>query len=73
MQTYIVRIYRALPEDKGSVSGMIENIETGHKEFFNSLISLQSKLAHFIGKGQLELSDLTSQELKAIAPVAMTG
>ena len=28
MQTYIVRIYRALPEDKGSVSGMIENIET---------------------------------------------
>jgi hypothetical protein len=73
MQTYIVRVYRARPEDEGSISGMIEDIETGHKEFFKSLIDLQSKLAHSIGKGQLELSDLASQELNTIAPVAMTG
>jgi hypothetical protein len=73
MQTYIVRVYRARPGDEESVSGMIEDIETGHKELFNSLINLQSKLAHSIEKGQLELSDLASQELNTSAPVAMTG
>ena len=73
MQTYIVRVYRARPEDEGSVSGMIEDIETGHKEFFKSLNDLQSKLAHAIGKGQLELSDFASQESNTSVPVAMTG
>jgi hypothetical protein len=73
MQTYIVRVYRARPEDEGSVSGMIEDIETGHKELFKNQIDLQSKLAHFIGKGQLELPDFATQELNTSAPVAMTG
>ena len=31
MQTYIVRVYRARPEE-GSVSGVIEDIESGQKQ-----------------------------------------
>jgi hypothetical protein len=73
MQTYIVRVYRARPEDKGTVSGVIEDIESGQKQFFNSLIDLQLKLAHSIGRGQLDLPDLASQELNTPAPVAIAG
>ena len=29
MHTYIVRVYRARPEVEGSVSGIIEDIESG--------------------------------------------
>ena len=70
MQTYIVRVYRARPEDEGSVSGVIEDVESGQKEFFKSLIDLQSKLAHSIGNGQLELSDMTIQETSPLEHVA---
>ena len=70
MHTYIVRVYRARPEDKGSVSGVIEAIESGQKQSFNSLIDLQSKLAHSIGKGQLELSDLATLESEPLEHVA---
>ena len=62
MQTYIVRVYRARPEDEGSVSGVIEDIESGQKQNFNSLTNLQSMLAHTIGKGQIELPDLVIQK-----------
>jgi hypothetical protein len=62
MQTYIVRVYRTRPEDEGSVSGMIEDIESGQKQFFNSLIKLQSMLADSIGKCQLEFHDLAFQK-----------
>ena len=70
MQTYIVRVYRAHPEDEGSVSGMIEDIESGLKQSFNSFIDLQSKLAHSIGKGQLEFPDLAIQESPPLEHVA---
>jgi hypothetical protein len=70
MQTYIVRVYRARPEDEGSVSGIIEDIESGQKQSFNSLIDLQSKLAHSIGKGQLELSDMAIKESQPLENVA---
>jgi hypothetical protein len=70
MQTYIVRVYRARPEDEGSVSGIIEDIESGQKKSFNSLIDLQSKLAHSIGKGQLELSDMAIKESQPLENVA---
>ena len=73
MHTYIVRVYRARPEGEGSVSGIIEDIESGQKQSFNSLVDLQSKLAHSIGKGQLEPSDLVPQELLALDPIAMVG
>jgi hypothetical protein len=70
MQNYIVRVYRARPEDEGSVSGIIEDIESGQKKSFNSLIDLQSKLAHSIGKGQLELSDMAIKESQPLENVA---
>ena len=61
MQTYIVRIYRMRPEDEGSVSGMLEDIESGHKDIFNSLTNLQSKLSHSIEKRQIELDEFAAQ------------
>jgi hypothetical protein len=73
MQTYIVRVYRSRPEDEGSVSGLIEDIESGQKECFNSIASLQSMLAHSIGKGRLELPEKVSEESTAFDSVAMAG
>jgi hypothetical protein len=73
MQTYIVRVYRARPEDEGSVSGMIEDIESGLKQSFNSFIDLQTKLAHSIGNGQLGFPDLVPQELDTHENVAVIG
>ena len=70
MQTYIVRVYRACPEEEGSVSGVIEDIESGQNQNFKSLIDLQSKLAHSIGKGQIELTDLAIQESPQLDDVA---
>jgi hypothetical protein len=67
MQTYILRVYRARPNDV-SVSGMIEDIESGQKKHFNSLNDLLTILAKSLGKGQLELPELTIPD-----PVAMTG
>jgi hypothetical protein len=67
MQTYILRVYRARPNDV-SVSGMIEDIESGQKKHFNSLNDLLTILAKSLGKGQLELPELTVP-----GPVAMTG
>jgi len=52
MQTYIVRVYRALPANDGSVSGIIEDTESGQKESFHGLDGLRSLLAHSIMKGQ---------------------
>jgi hypothetical protein len=67
MQTYILRVYRARPNEV-SVSGMIEDIESGQKKHFNSLNDLLTILAKSLGKGQLELPELTIPD-----PVAMTG
>jgi hypothetical protein len=50
MQTYIVRIYRARPGEKEPISGVIEDIDSGQKEFFNDLIALQTMLANSIVK-----------------------
>jgi len=58
MQTYIVRVYRARPEDMGSVSGVIEDIESGQQEPFHSFNELETMLARSIGEGQLGLPDL---------------
>jgi len=73
MQTYIVRVYRACPEDAGSVAGVIEDVETGQKKYFNSFDKLQSMLAETIGMGQLELNEMVSEELTTLDPVAMAG
>jgi len=63
MPVYVVRVYRAHPEGAGSVSGVIEDSESGQKEPFHSISELQAMLAHSIGRGQLELPDLTSREV----------
>jgi hypothetical protein len=73
MQTYIVRVYRACPEDEGSVAGVIEDIESGQKKSFNSFAKLQSMLADTIGMGQLELTEMVAEELTTLDPVAMAG
>ena len=73
MQTYIVRVYRARPEDEGAVSGILEDVESGRQEIFKSLIDLQSRLAHSIGKGQLEIPGLVPQELDTHDNVAVIG
>ena len=65
MQSYIVRVYRACPEDAGLVSGIIEDIESGLKESFHNLTELQTMLADFIGKGQLGLPIFVPQEESA--------
>ena len=73
MQTYIVRVYRARPEDQQTIAGVIEEIESGQKALFKSLTDLQCKLAHSIERGQLELTGLVSEELTPLARVAMSN
>ncbi len=62
MQNYIVRVYRAHPDNVDSVSGFIEDSESGQKEPFHSINELQTLLAHSIGRGQLELPELVDQK-----------
>ncbi len=73
MQNYIVRVYRARPEDVESVSGVIENIESGQKESFNNIDELETILAHSIGKGQLGFPDMVDRELNTQGHTALTG
>jgi hypothetical protein len=60
MQNYIVRVYRASPDDLDSVSGLVEDIESGQKESFHNFSELQTLLAKSTGRGQLALPDLTN-------------
>ena len=73
MHTYIVRVYRARPEDTESASGIIEDVESGLKASFHGINELQTMLAHSIGKGQLGLPDLVTQESGTHDKVAMAG
>ena len=73
MQTYIVRVYRVRPEDTGSVSGVIEGVESGQKEPFHNINELQTMLADSIGKGQLESPNLVTRELNTHDNVAGGG
>jgi hypothetical protein len=73
MQNYIVRVYRTRPEDMESVSGVIENIESGQKESFNTIDELQTILAHSIGKGQLGFPDMVARELNTQGNIALAG
>jgi len=71
MQTYIVRVYRADPANDGSVSGVIEDIESGQQESFHSIDALQTLLAHSVMKGQVEIPDLVTQEADSYDNVAV--
>ena len=73
MQNYVLRVYRTHPSDAELVSGVIENVDSGHNESFQSLSELQSMLAHSISKGQLGFPDLVPQELDTNENVAVIG
>jgi hypothetical protein len=62
MKNYIVRVYRAHSSDLDSISGVVEDIESGQIEPFHDLNDLQSLLAHSVRRGQLELPNLTTKE-----------
>lgn len=73
MQNYLVRVYRAHPDDEGSVSGVIEDIESGIQESFHDINELQSLLTRSIMKGQLEIPDLNTREEDAYDNVTVIG
>ena len=73
MHTYVVRVYRAHPEDVGSASGIIEDVESGQKESFHSIYELQAILAHSIGKVLHGLPNLAPQESNIRSNVAIVG
>ena len=73
MQAYIVHVYRAHPENSGSVSGIIEDIDSGQKESFRSFDELQTMLGDSIGKGQLGFQDFTPQDIDTYDKVAVIG
>jgi hypothetical protein len=66
MQTYVLRVYRARPADV-SVSGMLEDIESGQKRYFSNLNDLVTVLAKTLGEGQFELAELTAKRPTAVA------
>jgi hypothetical protein len=72
MQTYILRVYRTQPGDM-SVSGIVEDIESGQKKNFHGFTDLLTVLEKYIGEGQLELSELRHEELTSLDPVALAG
>ena len=73
MQNYIVRVYRAHPGDAGSVSGILEDVESGRKATFRSLEELQTMLGDSVMRGQLGFSNLVPHELDTHEDVAVIG
>lgn len=73
MQNYIVRVYRAQPDDAGSVSGVIEDTDSGQKESFHNLNDLKTMLGNSIMKGQRGLPNLVTQELDTHEDFAVIG
>jgi hypothetical protein len=49
LQSFVVHVYRRCRVDENSIPGILEDIESGQKEFFQSLNELQAMLAHSIG------------------------
>jgi hypothetical protein len=73
MQNYIVRVYRANAGNSESISGLIEDIESGHKEPFHGINELQALLAKSIVRGQLEFSSLSPAEAKIDDNIAVVA
>ena len=63
MQNYIVRVYRAHPGDAWSVSGILEDVESGSKTTFHNLHELQSMLADSVMSGKIGFPGLVPDEL----------
>ena len=62
MQNFVLRIYRTHSTDSDSVSGILENIETGQEQSFQSLSQLQSMLAQSIEAGPQGFPKLVPNE-----------
>ena len=62
MQNFVLRIYRTHSTDSDSVSGILENIETGQEQSFQSLSQLQSMLAQSIEAGPQGFPKLVPSE-----------
>ena len=73
MQTFIVRVYRVRPGIIGPVSGIVEDIVSGHKTAFQNFDELETVLSHSIAKGQQGFPDCTLQELDTPGKLAVTG
>jgi hypothetical protein len=73
MQNYVLRVYRTHAKYADSISGIIENIDSGHNESFHNLTELQSILAHSIGDRQVGFPYIVSQELETHDNVAVIG
>jgi hypothetical protein len=73
MQNYIVRVYRASSGDLDSVSGLVEDIESGQKVSFHSFSELQALLAKSIGRGQLALSELAEPQVSYKDKIAIVA
>lgn len=73
MQTYIVRVLRARPSSISPVSGILEDIESGQKETFQSFTELQTLLGDSIARGQLGFPDFTPYEITTYNKTAVTS
>ena len=73
MKNYVVRIYRAPPSCPGSISGIVEDIESGQTDPFHNFNELQALLNASIRTGQYELSYNSPAEEKPGIPVVVNA
>ena len=71
MKNYIVRIYRAPPSCLDSVTGIVEDIESGQIDPFHNFNELQALLNASIRTGQYGLSCNSPAEEKPGIPVVV--
>ena len=63
MKNYTVRVYRAHPSNLDSISGIVEDIESGQIESFHRLEELHALLVCSVSRGQLELPNNKTKNL----------
>jgi hypothetical protein len=51
MESYIVRVYRRIQNDKGDVAGLVETVGSDEKKAFQSFSGLISVMRQVIGSG----------------------
>jgi hypothetical protein len=49
MDSYIVRVYRRIQNDKGDVAGLVETVGTDEKKAFQTFSGLITAIRHAIG------------------------
>lgn len=51
MESYIVRVYRRMQNDKGDVAGLVETVGSDEKKAFQSFAGLITAIRDAIGNG----------------------